>query len=459
MQRWIVIILFVLNSLVIGASVSEVNANYVTCKVNNEECSSCPYTTENTSSGATTKVLGLVAIIGLASYYLYSINNRKLFLVLGGGIISVLISSSFIKTNDQPDNNCIAVLDTSAVDEFRTAGDEFQSLDNTEFQETNADEFKEGGDEFSAASGDEFSNATTDDFQEFGDSEFSETTINNDDSIESAQHGLSDADKNFLIELSILFILTIIVGLFINNSFFQKSRPFFMLAMLIWLGFIHGGCPCMISSFQNLVLAGVGVDVNWISLLWFIGLLPLTYFLGRVWCGWLCHLGALQDFIFSATRIEILKKQKHQKILRIIQVSVFVLLFIQLAVTRMNIYIHYDPFKVAFNLFSANITGYVLLVLLLISSVLIYRPFCRAICPVGLVLGWISMLPKARKITQDLSCVDCVKCSNTCRTGAILYEDKKSFVSELNCIACGDCLKSCKKEALSFNTMRLVSDK
>ncbi len=458
MQRWIVIILFVLNSLAIGASVYDVNTNNVTCKVNKEECSSCPYSTENTSSGATTKVIGLVAIIGLSSYYLYSINNRKLFLVLGGGIISVLISSSFIKTNDQPDNNCIAVLDTSAVDEFSSAGDEFQSLDNVEFQDVSADEFKSVDDEFAQASDDEFSE-TSDEFNESGDGEFSEAIANSDNEVGVAKKGLSDADKNFLIELSILFILTIIVGLFINNSFFQKLRPFFMLAMLIWLGFIHGGCPCMISSFQNLVLAGVGVDVNWISLLWFIGLLPLTYFLGRVWCGWLCHLGALQDFIFSATRIEILKTQKHQKILRIIQVSVFVLLFIQLAVTRTNIYIHYDPFKVAFNLFSANITGYVLLVLLLISSVLIYRPFCRAVCPVGLVLGWISMLPKARKITQDLSCVDCVKCSTTCRTGAILYEDKKSFVSELNCIACGDCLKSCKKEALSFNTMRLVSDK
>jgi len=458
LKQWIIILFFALVSFNLHASETKVSTNDVTCKVDQEDCSSCPYSTKNTSSGGFAKILGLVAIVGLGSYYLYSRNSKKLFLVLGGGIISVLISSSFIKTNDQQDYSCIALADTSAVDEFTSIGDEFQSLDNSEFQEISTDEFKSADDEFAQASDDEFSE-TTDEFKKSGDDEFAEAIANSNVEAEVTQNGLSDTDKNFLIELSILFILTIVVGLFINNSFFQKLRPFFMLSMLIWLGFIHGGCPCMISSFQNLVLAGMGVDVNWISLLWFIGLLPLTYFLGRVWCGWLCHLGALQDFIFSATRIEILKKQKHQKILRIIQVSLFVLLFIQLAATRTNIYIHYDPFKVAFNMFSANITGYVLLVLLLGSSVLIYRPFCRAVCPVGLVLGWISMLPKARKITQEASCVDCVKCSNTCRTGAILYEDKKSFVTELNCIACGDCLKSCKKEALSFNSLKLTVDK
>ncbi len=458
MQRWIVIILFALVSLSSRASIDEVNNNNEICKVSQEDCTSCPYSTENTSSGATAKVLGLVAIIGLASYYLYSINNKKLFLVLGGGIISVLVSSSFIKTNNQENQDCIAFIDTSSVDEFTSVGDEFQSLDNTEFQEIDTDEFQDAGDEFSSVSDNEFSDAS-DEFKDIGDSEFSENLENSEISIANTKQGLSKTDTDFLIELSILFILTIIVGVFINNNFFQKLRPFFMLSMLIWLGFIHGGCPCMISSFQNLALAGMGLDVNWISLLWIIGLLPLTYLFGRVWCGWLCHLGALQDFIFSATRFEVLKKHKHQKILRIIQVSVFVILFIQLAVTRTNIYIHYDPFKVAFNLFSANITGYVLLALLLLTSILIYRPFCRAICPVGLVLGWISMLPKARKITQDISCVDCVKCSNKCKTGALLYENKKSFVTELNCIACGDCLKSCKKEALTFSTMRLVSDK
>ncbi len=444
MQRWIFILLFAFVSFKLSANVDKVSTNNVTCRINQEECVDCPYATNDSGSGATTKTIGLIAIIGLGSYYLCSRYKKKLFLVLGGGVIIVLISSSFIRLNYSNDNNCTAIADENGVDEFNPIGEEFETLDKEENIDASLDEFSEAGDEFSEASG-EFSEISTDEFS---------STLDNKTVDNSTNEGLTDVDKEFLIELLILFLITIIVGLFINHYFFQKLRPFVMLSMLVWLGFIHGGCPCMISSFQNLILASVGVEVNWVSLLWFIGLIPITYFLGRVWCGWLCHLGALQDFVFSATRFEILKSQKHQKILKIIQASVFVLLLLQIAITRTNIYIHYDPFKVAFNLFSATVTGYVLLFILLISSVLIYRPFCRTICPVGLVLGWISLLPKARKVTQDISCIDCVKCSKTCKTGAILYVQKQSVINEANCIACGDCLKSCNKEALHFSPVK-----
>ena len=138
--------------------------------------------------------------------------------------------------------------------------------------------------------------------------------------------------------------------------------------------------------------------VSWVSMLWFLGLLLLTYFFGKVWCGWLCHLGGLQDFLFKVTGWYFLSSQKSQRVLNYIQIGLLATLLVQLLITRSNIYVHYDPFKVAFNLISANTTGYILLVLLLLSSVLIYRPFCRMACPVGLILGWVTLIPGARKL-------------------------------------------------------------
>ena len=93
-----------------------------------------------------------------------------------------------------------------------------------------------------------------------------------------------------------------------------------------------------------------------------------------------------QEFEALAKRLN----ARVQKILKVVQISVFALWLIQLLATRTNLFCEIDPFKVAFNLFSANWIGYALLGILLISSVLIYKPFCRTICPVGLTLGLVS---------------------------------------------------------------------
>ena len=137
----------------------------------------------------------------------------------------------------------------------------------------------------------------------------------------------------------------------------------------------------------------MGQEVRVHSLVWFLGLIPLTYLFGKVWCGWVCHLGAFQEFLYRANNFKFLKGEGAQKTLRILQYTMFATLMIQLMVTKTNIFIHYDPFKVAFNLRSFHTLGWVLLGLLLLTSLFIYRPFCRGVCPVGLVLGWVSKIP------------------------------------------------------------------
>ena len=259
-----------------------------------------------------------------------------------------------------------------------------------------------------------------------------------------------EAGRNYLLlyQLAVLFSLLILISFFMKYEDFRKTKGLFLLASVVYLGFIRGACPCMILSFQNTILTMLGNDIELISLVWFLGLIPVTYFFGKVWCGWLCHLGALQELLFRTPGLGLLKKRRSQKIMRMVRIVILIILLLQLLITRTNIFIHYDPFKVAFNLFSANTTGYVLLVLLLVSSVLIYRPFCRAVCPVGLILGWVVMIPGARRLTKQETCTDCVSCSKNCRYQALTYENKISTLDIQDCILCGDCLGSCRKNAL-----------
>ena len=442
-------ILFLTFIILLSTSVfADLSANPVdgnpttpTCYTESVKCDSCTFAS---SENAETGTLPIILVIALLSGYAYLQYKKPLYPIIGSVLIISIITSSLLLGNPTETDECILSQDSSAENVDQVAEDvfvdarelnEFQK-DESDFPSSNLDEFQPTDDEFSDDNLDEFNTSLN---------EFSENRTT-----DSEAEKLSQKRKKHISELLIILIALIIIRIFKHLPRFRKLRPLFLLGFLIWLGFVRGGCPCMISSFQNLILGVFGADVDWVSLLWFVGLIPATYLLGKLWCGWLCHLGALQEFLFSSNQIEALKTPKAQKILHWIQVSVFLTLILQIAITRSNIFIHYDPFKVAFNLFSAHTTGYVLLVILLASSLFVYRPFCRLFCPVGLVLSWVTLLPGARKITQTEDCIDCISCSKACNSHSIHYANKTSTIDIKSCIACGECIDSCNKDALNF---------
>ncbi len=452
-----IVFLFSVYSYAYGLG-AKLNAE-TSCAINCSETNCSELAKADNPSSARIPLLAL--IIFMLALFFYRKYKNKLYLA-GGSILSLALASLiFINpfVQQASSQNCQVVIipsvstvkDTAIKDEFKDANSDFEPVENSKEFSTSTTETKKiinPTEEFTAA-GNEFS-APTSEFSQ-PDSLSSASTIQKSTPVQPERKG---TDYKLLYQLGILFLLLILISYFIKYENFRKTKGLFLMASVAYLGFYKGACPCMILSFQNTILAIFGQSIEWVSMVWFIGLLPLTYFFGKIWCGWLCHLGGFQDFIYQSPKLEILKSVKTQKILRNIRTGFLAVLIIQLLITKTNIYIHYDPFKVAFNLFSANHTGYVLLVLLLVTSVLIYRPFCRAVCPVGLILGWISLIPGARHLSKNDSCTDCVSCAKPCRTRAMIYEKKKSILNIQDCILCGDCLESCKKNSLKMVTFR-----
>lgn len=419
-----------------------------------------------TGNPAETRLILLAVILFMLAVFFGRKYKNKLF-IAGGSVVSLLLVSllffnPFAQTvsSQVPQvivSPVIGVVEKAASsEEFKTPDNDFEAVGNSEFSETVASnkisetsvpsqsaDFKDAGDEFTSA-GDEFASPSA----EFSANE----PIKSPDPATTGSPGKSDEPKandySLLYQLAVLFSLLIGISYLIKYENFRKTRGLFLIVSVGYLGFYKGACPCMILSFQNTILAILGQPIEWISMVWFLGLIPLTYFFGKVWCGWLCHLGGLQDFLYQSPKLNVLKTNKSQSILRYFRIGLLVVLVIQLIITKTNLYIHYDPFKVAFNLFSANKTGSVLLILLLATSVLIYRPFCRAVCPVGLILGWISLIPGSRRLAKNDTCVDCNSCAKPCRTKAMIYEHKKSILNVQDCVLCGDCLGHCKKNSL-----------
>lgn len=254
---------------------------------------------------------------------------------------------------------------------------------------------------------------------------------------------LSEGEMRNLTRVLIALLTSIVAGFAFRFSKGRNFRMVFLLASVVYLGFYSGGCPCMISSIQNLILFLLGEPTQWISLVWILGLLPITYFFGKIWCGWICHLGAVQEFLYRPGKVKILQKPGVQKVFKAIRLVALATLIVQLIVTRTNLYITIDPFKAIFNLSSAKVTVWVLVGILLVSSLLIYRPFCRAFCPVGLVLGWVEKIPGASKLQIEPTCKSCNQCNKKCSYQAIGVDEKKFSIDNSECIRCGDCVDTC----------------
>jgi polyferredoxin len=247
---------------------------------------------------------------------------------------------------------------------------------------------------------------------------------------------LSDTyNTQSVIGLCISLLLLCIIGIFYKTKSIQQFRPFILLTSLVCFGFIFKGCSCILFYFQGFILFLIGKSTFWFSFVVISAILVLSVIFVAFWCGWICMLGALQEFIFKQNRWNLLKTKKACKILLYIQIVLFVSFVIWIIVTKYPVLCSYDPFVSIFKLRIFNWVGYITVPLLLVSSLFIYRPFCRVFCPIGLLLYLIKYLPFAVKLKIP-KCTSCRKCHSYCEMNAI---HGKSI--DNNCILCGECKK------------------
>ena len=143
----------------------------------------------------------------------------------------------------------------------------------------------------------------------------------------------------------LIIILTLISGLIVRFKLNTTIRPLFLLGSVGFFGFYNGGCPCVLGSFQNIFLFPLGNTRDLIGLILFPVIILLTLLFGKVFCGWVCHLGALQEFIYKSNRLQYLKSPRTQTVLRVTRYVLFISLLIQLFITRENLFEQIDPNK------------------------------------------------------------------------------------------------------------------
>lgn len=335
---------------------------------------------------------------------------------------------------------------STGKDQFKEpSGDEFTEVSSSE--SSNSEEFKDvSNSEFQEVSGDEFQEVSTDEFQEVSNDEFQNSAEVTPTEPAKTDKVKIDWVKYYptFIRFSILFMLLALISIFYHTKWIHYFRYPILMGSLVYFGFILGGCPCILVMFNDTLLLFSGKTALLVYPILLLIIILMTILFGKIWCGWLCHFGALQEFLFRNPRMQLLRSKLAQKVLHIIQKATFIALGIWILVAQINIVCTYDPFIKIFTLSASGWLAYLLVGLLIGSSVLIYRPFCRAICPVGMLLNYTSQLPFANKIVLD-GCTECKKCHKYCKMGSI--HDKKV---DMACIACGECNQS-KCEGIKLN--------
>ncbi len=256
--------------------------------------------------------------------------------------------------------------------------------------------------------------------------------------------------NNQLKWATIAILSSVAAGFLVRFRSTRRLRIVFLLASLAVLGFYNGACPCPIQSLMNFVRLLIGKAVSWKSLVYFAGLIPVTYIFGKTWCGWVCHMGALQEFLHLPSKFKPFGSVRATRVMRISRWMLLAALVAWVAMTQVAIWCRYDPFKVAYTLSSGTTAGWILLGLLLVLSLFIHRPFCRAACPIGLALGWVSRIPGASVLGPGMECTGCLSCVKACRIGAIVQDGSSYSLDNGECVACGDCIDACRPGGIRF---------
>jgi polyferredoxin len=263
------------------------------------------------------------------------------------------------------------------------------------------------------------------------------------------------------VPMLVLWIVTFLFCIILIDAkmMTRRVRIGIYLITIICGGILLGGIPNAVMPIQQ-VLTTIGLrgDTSYLlPAIIILGVLLISsVFVGRIFCAFACPLGALQELISGINFKSDLKSQKQAKyrievspqipnITRWLFLGIIVLLtfFGILILPVFNPLSGFSIFRTPFELLV--IIPVLSLIVVSFTSIFLYRPWCRFLCPFGAGSSFCGQFTR-NKYQRTEDCTECGVCEKICPTQEAATDSKKG-----ECYYCNRCIEICPHDAIKLN--------
>ncbi len=205
-----------------------------------------------------------------------------------------------------------------------------------------------------------------------------------------------------------------------------------------------------------------GVSMYVLGFLVFVGIL-----LGRFVCGWLCPFGWIQELLYRIPSPKRRVPKRVNSVLKWLKYGILLVFVILLPILTVNEFGLSTPYFCKYICPAGTLEGGVplllankplrsavgllftwkmaILIVVIVASILIFRPFCRYLCPLGAFYSLFNPISFYRYSVDQTKCTRCGWCAKACKMDIDVFQTPNA----LECIRCGECVKACPEQAIS----------
>jgi polyferredoxin len=219
-------------------------------------------------------------------------------------------------------------------------------------------------------------------------------------------------------------------------------------------------------AFKYFLFTGIIEPVHPSGFILFVAILGVSLVMKKGFCGWICPVGTLSQYIWMAGEWILGKNFKIEKTtdiilrsLKYILLSLFILLIgVAMATNMMLLFFITDYYKIVdvrmmkFFTDMSTLTMWILVALVVLS--LFYKNFwCRYLCPYGALLGLLSRFSPFKIRRNEEKCIHCHACTSHCPT--LIDVEKNEVIKSEECFGCMTCVSRCPSEGALDLSVRL----
>jgi Flp pilus assembly protein TadD/NAD-dependent dihydropyrimidine dehydrogenase PreA subunit len=196
------------------------------------------------------------------------------------------------------------------------------------------------------------------------------------------------------------------------------------------------------------------------GLIFFAAAILLTAVFGRFFCGWACHVVALQDLSrWLLAKVGIRPRPLRSRLLRWVPAAAFAYMFLWPLAYRLWIgdSLRVTGTEFTTSAFWSTFPGWIVggLTFVVCGFAAIYflgaKGFCTYACPYGAIFAAAERLSPLRIRVTD-ACQGCGHCTAVCTSNVRVHEEVRDFgmVVDSGCMKCQDCVSVCPNDALYY---------